>query len=206
MRAARVLAGPLFVFVFAQNIIGSAPTAAAPVHYLDAAPLAVVGSAPIKTAPGSNAYGWTWDHPVAVYDGTGNPRWDVAGAVGKWSLYGLRLHLTSNAAAADVTVTQGDANALCATTAAVIGCTDTTVTGGRPVHSVVVMARQYAGWPYWQTLAGGMLHELGHAVGFGHAPAPMSNADSVMGVPIPLGCCARTRLSSYDRGGVRLAY
>ena len=87
----------------------------------------------------------------------------------------------------------------------IIGCGNTTVVAGEPVHGTVVMNEDFATWIYSGPLIGGTLHELGHVLGFGH-PAGLTNADSVMGVPIPANNTARTTLSSFDRGGVRLAY
>ena len=158
-----------------------------------------------RVQPGSNWYGWNWDHTVTVYDGTKSTRWDVAGAVQKWSVQGLRVVLTSDPVFADVTVTTGDMQTLCGSGLdSIIGCGNTTVVAGEPVHGTVVMNEDWATWIYSGPLIGGTLHELGHVLGFGH-PA-LTNADSVMGVPIPSNNTARTTLSSFDRGGVRLAY
>ena len=173
---------------------------------LFAAPAPAQAAQTARVQPGSNWYGWNWDHIVTVYDGTKSTRWDVAGAVQKWSVQGLRVVLTRDPVFADVTVTTGDMQTLCGSGLdSIIGCGSTTVVAGEPVHGTVVMNEDYATWIYSGPLIGGTLHELGHVLGFGH-PAGLTNADSVMGTPIPANNTARTTLSSFDRGGVRLAY
>jgi hypothetical protein len=156
----------------------------------------------------SNIYGWRWNKTVTVFDGTGNPRWDVPGAAKKWSVAGLTVVMTLDEASADIVVTQGDANAMCGTSEPIIGCGDTTVdSNGQPAQGRIIMSANYADWVYIDTLVGGTVHEMGHTVGFGHAPLP--NSESVMGVPISVSCgggCARTTLSSYDNKAMRQLY
>jgi hypothetical protein len=158
----------------------------------------------------SNAYGWNWDHPVKVYDGTNNPKWRVADAAAVWDkASNLTVVMVSTAEEADIVVTEGDANAMCGTMEVIIGCGDTQVANGEPVHGTIIMTAGFGNGSYLDTLYGGTIHEFGHTFGFGHAPAPMTNADSVMGVPIPISCgggCARTTLTQYDRMGLRQMY
>lgn len=160
--------------------------------------------------PGDNSYGWAWDHDVSVCDNTGQPVWDVSGAVAKWSVQGLKAHMVTDCSTADVVVDVGDANTFCGTAQTIIGCggADVDTVTGKPYHGHVMMNASWSGWVYTDTLVGGTVHELGHVFGFGH-PNGLTNADSIMGVPIPTSCspvCARTVLSSYDKGGLRAVY
>lgn len=158
----------------------------------------------------SNVYGWNWDHPVTVWDGTGDPEWRVADAAALWSKNGPQLTMVATEAEADIVVVQGDANAFCGMDPSVnmIGCGGADVVNGEPVHAKIVMNAYWAGWDYKDTLFGGTIHEFGHTLGYGHPPN-LTNAESVMGVPIPVACgggCARTKLSQFDNAGLRYLY
>ena len=177
----------------------AAPTPAPTVmHYRDGA---TVGAKKPGTSGHLVRYGWDWNETVDVLDATGNPVWDVRGAVAKWAKVGFPVRLTTDETAADVVVTQGDANTMCGMTASIIGCTDTTVVNGEPVSARIVMSSKWVGWGYTETQRGGLMHEMSHALGWTHA-AGYTNADTVTGVPIP-SKGARTDLSRLDRAAVR---
>lgn len=169
---------------------------------LEALAAAAIALSPAADTP-TDWYGWNWDHSVSVYDGTGNPIWDVDGAVRTWSMHGLDLYMTDDPNA-DIVVTQGDANAACGTAASIIGCAEARVVDGEPVSGWVVMSDRYADWPT-EYVSGGTRHEFCHVVGFGH-PAGLTNEDSVCGVPIDINGHATMRLTQYDKEQLRLAY
>ena len=210
MRKVLALVSIFAAFVLPLSVANTAQAKQETTHYKSEAVLDVKAKAnPTLTKRGgttfNSAYGWNWDGLVEVYDATGNPVWDVPGAVAKWHKAGINVVITTNRANAEIVVEQGDANAFCNSTNIIIGCGGSDIdANNEPYQGKAVMSQDWADWPYTETQRGGTVHELGHTLGFGH-PAGLTNADSVMAVPIPTSGATEV-LTPYDKSGVRYLY
>jgi hypothetical protein len=129
--------------------------------------------------------GFRWHKTVFIYDGTGDPRWDVARAARLWAQAGVPIVMDEYDCTGCVHVYQGDAQDR-------VGESDWTQERGSAVDCVIRLDPQYADSVVARHAA---LHEIGHALGLDHNPTYVD--DSVMN-PFVTETCHVDMPSPFD--------
>lgn len=167
-----------------------------------------------RSLTGGEVYGWSWNHPVTVYDGTFSQFWDTAEVIRQWDrATPLSITQTSDPATADIVINEVDVVYCGSTTGSVTtGCAyqEPEYMGfvdNHPTLQCRIELPTFVGANY---LAAEMmaLHEVGHCLGLMHVYQPLTkngNPASVMVTPMDSNNYL-TRPTSYDKANLALLY
>ena len=162
-------------------------------HHLALAAAAALLLAAATAAPAQAAtYGWSWQQPVVyVYDGTTpGSLYAVAEAAAEWSASGVNLAMTTDPAAAHITVRE---EYVCGSLQCYAGHFTSTESAGVITACQISVDPGLADEPKLGQHAA--LHEMGHCLGLDHNAKTVRR--SVMNASVNYDT-AVTRPSSYD--------